>query len=180
MVLHIVTLIAALVGESAQTPLHVQCVLQSTPDPWWKWLLPTLVQTIVSSLSIGGGVVIAVWSFRRNRQTEHEQWLRDQRRAEWGDLLDKVGAVSVAMTIDRPKQQMSDSLMNAVIELTQCLDARMFIDQEVLDRSYAGLTECLEMLSDGMLPKERGTEVLTKIRDLTDDLRKTASADVAR
>lgn len=87
MIVHVPSLIAFLVNAAPQAPIQVQCMQQSSSDPWWKSLLPTIVQTALSLLSIGGGVGIAVWSFRRNRQTEHEQWIRDQRRAEWREIL---------------------------------------------------------------------------------------------
>lgn len=179
MISQIASFAAALADHMTLAPVVVQCP-PTPPDPWWKWLLPTLVQSIFSLFSIAAGVAIAVWSFRRNRQTEHEQYFRDHRRAEWRELLDKIGAVSVAMTIDRPKQQISDRLRDSLVELAQCLDSRMFIEQQILGRFYAELTECLEKLSDGLLPKERGAEVLTRIRNFTDDLRSTASADVTQ
>ena len=90
MILHAISMFAALIGESAQNPLHVQCLMQTPPEPWIKWLLPTIVQTVVSLASIGAGVAIAVWSFRKNHQTEHERWIRDQRQLEWNQLLGAI------------------------------------------------------------------------------------------
>lgn len=95
--LHAVSMTAMLVGQIAQAPIVVQCG-PPTSDPWWKWLLPTAVQTVVSLLSIGAGVAIAVLSFRKNRKSEqnqwvrnqraaHIQWIRDQKQAEWGALM---------------------------------------------------------------------------------------------
>jgi hypothetical protein len=100
---------AFLVDQVAQAPVAVQCV-QAAPEPTLKWLLPTLVQTVVSLVSIGVGVGIAVWSFRRNRQSEHEQWernqtaeheqwIRDESRAEWKLLLAKIAEIEHAIPI---------------------------------------------------------------------------------
>jgi hypothetical protein len=89
MILHSTSMLVILAGETAQTPTHVQCILQMPSDPWWKWLL----QFVLSVIPVAGGVLIAVWSFRRSRQTEHEQWIRDQKKAEWSCLLRSVANV---------------------------------------------------------------------------------------
>jgi hypothetical protein len=100
MTLHAASMIVVFMDTVQQAPTVVQCA----PEPTLKWLLPTIVQTLVSLLSIGTGVGIVVWSFRRNRQSEHEQWtrnqsaehdhwLRDQSKAEWKDLLLKIAEI---------------------------------------------------------------------------------------
>jgi hypothetical protein len=97
MVLRTVKLIAALAESAVQASPQFQVVMQQPSDPWWKWLLPTVVQTIVSLLSIAAGVLIAVWSFRTNRKTEHEQWIRDQKKAEWSMILTHLSAADVKL-----------------------------------------------------------------------------------
>jgi hypothetical protein len=97
MILHAASIAAFFADQIAQAPVVVQCV-QAAPEPMLKWLLPTIVQTVISLASISAGVLIAVWSFRKNRQTEHEQWVRnqkaeheqwvrDQKITEWGALM---------------------------------------------------------------------------------------------
>jgi hypothetical protein len=96
-------MIALFMDTVRQTPCALQCV-QPAAESWLKWLLPTIVQTVISLLSIGAGVGIAVWSFRKNRRSEHEQWVRnqkagheqwilDQKRAEWRELLKKAAKI---------------------------------------------------------------------------------------
>jgi hypothetical protein len=103
MILHAVSMIAVLVDQAQQAKCVVQCV-PTEPESWVKWLLPTIVQTIVSLASITAGVLIAIWSFRKNRQSEHEQWernqragheqwVRDQKKAEWSALLRSIADV---------------------------------------------------------------------------------------
>ena len=90
-VIHPIALIAALfVDQLAPAPVQIQCVQQSMPESWLKWLLPTIVQTVVSLLSIFAGVAIAVRSFQANRKTEHEQWVRDQKKAEWKEIVEAL------------------------------------------------------------------------------------------
>jgi len=90
--IHAISMAAVVVGQLAQAPIVAQCA-SPMPDPWWKWLLPTIVQTIVSLASIGAGVSIAVWSFRKNRQSEHEQWVRNQKKTEWKELMSSIADI---------------------------------------------------------------------------------------
>jgi hypothetical protein len=100
MILHVASIAAFFVDQLAFEPVVVQCA-PTESESWVKWLLPTIVQTTISLVSIVVGVGIAVWSFRRNRQSEHEQWVRnqkvgheqwtrDQKKAEWKELLKSV------------------------------------------------------------------------------------------
>ena len=93
MILHAASMAALFVDQLAQAPVQIQCVQQSTPESWLKWLLPTIVQTIVSLLSIFAGVCIAVRSFRANKTSEHEQWIRAQKKEEWKDLLAQIAEI---------------------------------------------------------------------------------------
>jgi hypothetical protein len=93
MILHAASIAALFVDQLSKASVQVQCVQQATPEPMLKWLLPTIVQTVVSLASITAGVCIAVASFRANKKTEHEQWVRDQKKAEWSALLRGVANV---------------------------------------------------------------------------------------
>jgi len=85
MIFHAVSMIAVLADQAVQTPVVVQCS-QAASDPWWKWLLQTIVP-------IAGGTLIAVWSFVKNRRSEHEQWVRDQEKAEWKELMSSIAEI---------------------------------------------------------------------------------------
>jgi hypothetical protein len=92
MILHAASIAAFFVDQTPQAQCVVQCI-QAAPDSWLKWLLPTIVQTVISLASITAGVWIAVASFRANKRAEHEQWARDQKKAEWNALLHGVANV---------------------------------------------------------------------------------------
>jgi hypothetical protein len=117
MIFHAVSLIAALVGELVQAPIHVQCVLEQAHDPWWRWLLPTIVQTVVSLASITAGVLIAVWSFRKNRQSEHERWIRDRKIEEWKDLLSAAAEYEQLMPAGQPGSATIHAVRNDILLL---------------------------------------------------------------
>ena len=98
---------------------------------WVKWLLPTIVQTVVSLLSIAAGVGIAVWSFRRNRQTEHEQWVRDQKLGEWRELISAVASVEDLIPILIDERLDLDALKQAILRVVPYLRNRLFISKEL-------------------------------------------------
>ena len=86
MILHAASIAAFFVQQAPQPQCIVKCV-QGAPDSWLKWLLPTIVQTVVSLASITAGVVIAVWSLHATSHRDHKRWVLDQKRAEWKELL---------------------------------------------------------------------------------------------
>lgn len=155
---HVACAIAQAVDAVSQSRMIVQCP-QPAPESWLKWLLPTVVQTVVSLLSIGAGVSIAVWSFRRNRQSEHEQWVRDQKRAEWRDVLKVTAEMESTIPAVSGIQERYDSVSKCLPPMVaRLLSARggcVFIS-EVLDqqdlvelfdsfvRSCAGAAESLQ------------------------------------
>ena len=100
-------------------------------ESWVKWLLPTIVQTVVSLLSIAAGVGIAVWSFRRNRQTEHEQWVRDQKLGEWRELISAVASVEDLIPILIDERLDLDALKQAILRVVPYLRNRLFISKEL-------------------------------------------------
>ncbi len=179
MILHFVPALGSFVGASAKTLAQLQCALQSQPDPWQKWLLPTIVQTVVSLLSIGAGVAIAVWSFRRNRQTEHDQWIRDQRKAEWSCLLRSVASVyqitnSVGGTNRRFADRIVSELEPALKEVSIARANCVFIDAFRLNNE--GCKKTMEFLrfSAIQLQKIRGN--LGLFDSINDGIEKAGSA----
>jgi hypothetical protein len=92
MILHAASIAAFFVAQTQQAQCAIQCV-QAAPGTWLDRLLPTIIQTVISLASITAGVWIAVASFRANKKAEHEQWVRDQKKAEWNALLHGVANV---------------------------------------------------------------------------------------
>jgi hypothetical protein len=90
-----------------------------------------IVQTVVSLLSIAAGVGIAVWSFRRNRQTEHEQWVRDQKLGEWRELISAVASVEDLIPILIDERLDLDALKQAILRVVPYLRNRLFINKEL-------------------------------------------------
>ena len=144
MIFHAVSMTAVLAGQAAQVPVVLQCT-PATLDPWWKGLLTTVVPTVVSLLSIGAGVEIAVWSFKKNRRSEQEQWERNQQAAHKQWILDnkkqewqKLISLAAKLEFHMPSVSIGGVLTNAVKgdELSEHLRA---FTQSTLECVFANL-----------------------------------------
>jgi hypothetical protein len=139
MILHAASIAAFFVDQLAQAPVQIQCVQQASSESWMKWLLPTIVQTVISLASITAGVLIAVWSFRKNRQTEHERWILDQKKAEWAELLDAINDCQDALPLvdllagSAPVNESIIPAYKKVLRLQQILFDRLFIGKSTLE-----------------------------------------------
>jgi len=149
MILHAVSMAAVFVDAVQQAPSAANCV-PFAPEPTLRWLLPTIVQTVVSLLSIFAGVLIAVRSFRANKRTEHEQWvrnqeagheqwIRDQKKAEWRELLDAINVCQDSLPLvdllgrNAPVNIDVVQAYEKVRKLQQILFDRLFIDRTKIE-----------------------------------------------
>jgi threonine/homoserine/homoserine lactone efflux protein len=55
--------------------------------------LAAILQVAQTVIPVAGGVLIAWMAFRWNSKKEHQQWIRDQKKVEWKELLVKVSAI---------------------------------------------------------------------------------------
>jgi hypothetical protein len=126
MMIHAASFVAFFVGQLAQATAVVQYA-PAAPEPTLKWLLPTIVQTVVSLLSIFAGVGIAVRSFRANKRIEHEQWIRDQKKAEWKELLAKIAEIEHETPIIIDPQQDHQNLESIAQGILPLLRGTIFV-----------------------------------------------------
>ena len=189
MILHAASIAALFVDQLTQAPVVVQCA-QAAPEPEWKWWLGVLAPWIGPLLSGVVSIYVAWRVFHWQGKKDREQWLRDQKRVEWRELLDKVSAVSKPMTLARPKGTiLKGQVKEGLVDLAQCLDDRVFIERQTLNEIYGQLTKCLEKMGaytvdkescDEFLQEDQGTEILSEIRDITESVRRAANTDVAK
>lgn len=181
MIWHLAGMIGALAAQ-AQGAMQIQCVQQAVPESWVK-LLPTVVQTVVSLASIAAGVSIAVWSFRKNRQVEHEQWVRDQKKAEWRELLEAVKACERDLAlISIPGKAIPDSAKSDAYQRARRVQMlfydRLFID----DFALIGVLSKWVKISDWInMPDENrllSAEYTSAFTGLLEELRKSARKDL--
>jgi hypothetical protein len=126
MIFHAASMAAFFVDQLAQAPVVVQCTQPAT-ESWLKWLLPTITQTIISLTSISAGVLIALWSFRSTSEKDHEQWLLDQKKAEWKELLARIAEIERELPIVVDSQEDHKELVAAAQSILPLLRGMLFV-----------------------------------------------------
>ena len=130
MILHAASIAAFFAPQTPQAQCVVQCV-QAVPGTWLDRLLQILPQFIVSIIPVAGCVGITWMAFRWNRKKEHEQWVRDQKIAEWKKLLECIsefeslfpGYVSDLEGFyhnEEERKKFSDKLLKDIDAINQC------------------------------------------------------------
>ena len=143
MVLHAASMAAVFVDQVALAPVVVQCA-PNAPDSWLKWLLPTIVQMVVSLLSIFAGVGIAVRSFRANKRTEHEQWVRDKKMSEWSTLMHRLTEAYQYFSHYSPEgkiQRLIENEMTILRILDEASMSFVFIAEKLVVMNYFPLLQ---------------------------------------
>src|ERR1700689_3389949 len=89
MILHVEVMAVFFVDQVTQAPVIVQCA-QAAPEQAWKWGLGALAPWVGPILSTAGSIYVAWRVFRWQGKKDREQWLLDQKKAEWRELLDAI------------------------------------------------------------------------------------------
>lgn len=90
MVFHAASMAAFFVDSIAQAPVVVQCAPTGKQDPLWARLL---LAAIPSIFALG----IAWFVFRWNAEKDRVQWVLDNKKAEWQELLGLASAIEQFM-----------------------------------------------------------------------------------
>jgi hypothetical protein len=173
MILHAASIAAFFAQQVPQTQCVVQCEAQRAI---WMQLL---VSALPSLLALG----VAWFAFWLNSRWNRKQWILDQKKAEWRDLLDKLNSVyfPMAMAIQM-KKPLPLNGSQGLIELSQCFQDRVFINAEILTEFHFQLAKyALKYIgkSDGTPSSDMDkSEVLGKLELLTEEVRKAAKADL--
>jgi hypothetical protein len=149
MILHTVSMVAVLVDQVAQAPIVVECA-QAASDPWWKWPL----QFALSVVPVAGGVLVAWMAFRWTSSKERSQWVRDQKKSDWRELLRKSAEVQhVLRVVNTPNKERIEKIVEqlkpAVHELSvsgaSCVFLRAFFaDQANREKFYSFIRDADE------------------------------------
>jgi hypothetical protein len=173
-------------------------LLALTKLDWTQW-----VPTAVSVLSIGIGVWIAdrsirknreltLWSFRATSERDHNRWILDQKKSEWGQLLRSVAEVHrvlrVVSTTEKERAELiAESLKPAVHELViaqaNCIFLQAFFadpergkkffsflaEADAISEKISGLLSSIRAPLEGATDEEK-IDQLTKIQELTNGI----------
>jgi hypothetical protein len=118
-ILHIASIAAVFVDRLVQGPIVVQCAQSACPDPP---LARLLLAAIPSIFALG----IAWMAFHWNRQKERDQWVRDQRRMEWRNLLDSLTSIQEAIPLTFSEQFLALLRKNSTAVDKHLLDVTTF------------------------------------------------------
>lgn len=142
---------------AAQTPVQVEIVQRALPESWVKWLLPTIVQTTMSLASITAGVWIALWSFGATSKRDHRQWLRDQRKEEWKELLINIAEIEFEIPILFTGAPDHTKFEKAVLEILPRLRGTVFIYSDLELNGFIGKWETFLQYVSGSFSRDTGT-----------------------
>jgi hypothetical protein len=130
MILHAATIAAFFMDQTLPAQCVVKCV-QSAQEPSWKWW-------VQSAIPVAGGTLIAVWSFvangrkenlqwKRNQQASHEQWVLDQKKAEWKELLVKITEIEHQIPIVIEPEEDYKNLVAVAQSIMPLLRSTLFV-----------------------------------------------------
>ncbi len=114
--------VAAVSSLIAQSSAQAQGIQTAARENWVRWLLPTVVQTVVSLASIMAGVWIALWSFGATSKRDRERWLLDQKKAEWRELLASLYRIGEQYLPPHRKGELTDTIIDRVHAAHRALD----------------------------------------------------------
>ena len=112
MIIHVASVAVLFVNPVSQAQNVLQCA-PTAPEPWWK----TLVQVLLSTIPVVGGVWIALWSFHATSKKEGEHWMRDQKMAEWKGLIQAVAELEEIMPLGEVGSSAVDGIRYKVLPL---------------------------------------------------------------
>jgi hypothetical protein len=134
MIIRVAAMAAVFADQMMQAPTVVQCA-PTVPEPWWKWLL----QFALSVVPVAGGVWIAWMAFHWNSKREHEQWILDQKKLEWRELLDAINECQDSLPLMAQLGDKSSAVSSTVLndyqkvrKAQQILYDRLFIDRSTI------------------------------------------------
>ena len=113
------------ISQVAGEPFVLQ--VGAARESWLKWLLPSLVQTVVSLASIAAGVWIAHWSFTETSSRNRAEWQRDQLRAEWKELLVKTAGIEHRIPVLVTGVPNHSGLEQAILDVIPQLRGTIFV-----------------------------------------------------
>lgn len=182
MVLQTAGLFAFVAGAVQQNPVVVQfaqnpvpVLVQTVPESLAIWLLHFLAQLLVSIIPVAGGVCIALWSFKKNRQSEHEQWLRDQKKAEWHELLELLNSSMLPLA---KKDHINDDAIKSITSFQLCLSSRIFIADATLEPYRAKMKHFWKEWRQSGSDEKKRIELFPVLLDMGDKLREDARNDL--
>jgi hypothetical protein len=117
------------VDQLGLAPVVVNCA-QAAPGPDWKWWVSALAPWIGPLLSGVVSIYVAWRVFRWQGEKEQNSWVRDQKKAEYRELVDILYDAITVVIRERPglaPPKDTQLLDNAIQKLARVFEDRIFI-----------------------------------------------------
>jgi hypothetical protein len=160
--------------------------MQSTPDPPWKWWISALAPWIGPLMSGVVSIYVAWKVFRWQGNKDRAQWILDQKKAEWQELLRGAAhmrrVVSLGLENSETRaQQIREGLKPAVLELevsaANCVFLSDFFGDEVKSKRFYSFLRDADLNAEGIDASFIRTQHLKDPHpDLTDQQRERGMA----
>jgi len=137
MILHAATIAAFFfVDQTQQAQCAVQYV-QPVPEEW-KWWFGALAPWVGPLLSGVVSIYVAWKLFHWQGEKDRKQWIRDQKKAEWRELLDAARECQFDLEIGLTERSILPSigpkeLLERLMKIAVILEDRVFIDRSILN-----------------------------------------------
>lgn len=135
MILHAVSIAALFVDQLAYAPVMIQCA-QSAPKPEWKWWFGALAPWVGPLLSCVVSIYVAWKVFRWQGGKDRRQWIRDQKMAEWKELITYIAEIQKDLPIVLTGVRKYEGLEPAVLRIVSRLRNCLFIWPKLLSSGF--------------------------------------------
>jgi len=145
MILHVVSISAFFVDQLGPAPVVANCA-QATSGTDWKWWVSALAPWIGPLLAGVVSLFVAWKLFRWQGEKEHNSWVREQKKAEYRELVDLLYDAITVVVRERPclaPPKDPQLLNNAVQKLARVFEDRFFIAKRL--RESGAYEQWLEM-----------------------------------
>lgn len=145
MIPHAAPMVAFFVDQMVPAPVLVNCA-QAAPGPDWKWWVSALAPWIGPLLSGVVSIYVAWRVFRWQGEKEHNSWVRDQKKAEYRELVDLLYDSITVVDRERPGLALPKDpqlLDNAIQRFARVFEDRIFIAKRL--RESGANEQWLEM-----------------------------------
>jgi hypothetical protein len=118
--------------QTANSPIQIHCISQTALETWLKQL-PQIVLCLVPAIV---AIWIARWSFSANRRKEHKQWLRDQTKAEWKELMVKIATIEQEIPVIFTGLPDHATLESTVMNILPILRGTIFVYPRIVSSGF--------------------------------------------
>jgi len=157
--IHPTDLLALFANLPQQAPINVQ-VVQPAPDSVG---VRFLFAAIPSAFALG----IAWIVFRWNGKREHEQWVRDQRLAEWREVLLAISEIELEIPVLVDGSTDSNKITLSILKVIPVLRSTVFVYSALQENKIFPLCDELVKCNTNKLSLAIRKEYITSIANAT-------------